>query len=532
MCLHPKNNKDVSASDLNKITEELNERYTDMDSLNEFSGYCKYVSDINDLSCHGADLKFLHWNARSVLPKLTDLQQMLIQNDVDICTLNETWLKPSNKGLLKIKEFQCESSERDGLMKGGGVGMAIAKHLNYKRRTDLESKFSSLELCIVEIICRTKNILVVSLYQPPNEGDCSFMKHYKNLLNALSTENNKHIIIGSDHNYDLLKSSIHYKTREFLDVTINKDLWPVITKLTCITKSTATLIDNIIVSSSIHSKYLSGLLIDDRSDHLPCILVARNLNTTKKSPIIINSRKLTPKNLAKIKAGVAELDLANSIPLEDATEPFSNLHEKLVKVIDEIAPNQNFTPGKYSYRKEPWLPVTLLKFIKKQQTLYHKTLSHDCCDSDLIYYRSYRNTLTVLKRKCKILYYHEKCVEFKSNSKALWKIINKISGKENDKSTIITCIREGGIGHNNLKDIANIFNNHFSTIGKKFSNHIKKSKKYINDYIKIISHNTKSCYWEPTNMVEIGNIIDKLPNKRSSGYDQIDNLLLKELKSY
>ena len=79
-----------------------------------------------------------------------------------------------------------------------------------------------------------------------------------------------------------------------------------------------------------------------------------------------------------------------------------------------------------------------------------------------MYYRSYRNTVTVLKRKCKILYYQEKCVEFKLNSKALWKIINKISGKENDKSNIITCIREGGIGHNNSKDIANIFNNHFN----------------------------------------------------------------------
>ena len=291
MCLHPKNNKNVSASDLNKITEELNERYTDMDSLNEFSGYCKYVCDISDLSCHGTDLKILHWNARSVLPKLVKLQHILIQNDIDICTLNETWLKLSNKGQLKIKEFHCESSEREGLTKGGGVGVALAKHLNYKCRTDLESTFSSLELCIVEILCRTKNILVVSLYRPPNEGDGSFMKQYKDLLNALSAENNKHIIIGSDHNYDLLKSSIHHKTREFLDVTHDKDLWPVITKPTCITKNTVTLIDNIIVSSSIYGNYLSGLLIDNISDHLPCIMVARNLNTTKKNPIVINSRK-------------------------------------------------------------------------------------------------------------------------------------------------------------------------------------------------------------------------------------------------
>ena len=224
MCLHPRIKSKISSSDLNKITEELNERYTDMDSINEFSGYCTYVEDLNDLSCHNTDLKMLHWNVRSVLPKLTELQQMLIQNDIDVCMLNETWLKSSNKNQLRIKEFKCKSIERCDLRKGGSVGVAIAKHLNYKRRADLEMLHSNLELCILEILCKAKNILVVSLYRPPNDSDKCFVRCYKEFLNTLSVEGDKYLIIGTDHNYDLLKSSIHQKTKEFLDTTLDKDL--------------------------------------------------------------------------------------------------------------------------------------------------------------------------------------------------------------------------------------------------------------------------------------------------------------------
>ena len=65
------------------------------------------------------------------------------------------------------------------------------------------------------------------------------------------------------------------------------------------------------------------------------------------------------------------------------------------------------------YRKDPWLPVGLLKSIKKQKRLYHKTLVYP--DNTALHdqYKQYRNLLTKLKRDCKRDYYHEKCCEYK-----------------------------------------------------------------------------------------------------------------------
>ena len=100
MCLHPKEN--VSSSDLNKLTEEINETYTDMDSLSEFSGYCKYITDGKDLVSRCSDLHVLHLNVCSILPVQSDLSKLLIGSDIDVCTLNGTWLHKKNRNFLKL----------------------------------------------------------------------------------------------------------------------------------------------------------------------------------------------------------------------------------------------------------------------------------------------------------------------------------------------------------------------------------------------------------------------------------------------
>ena len=105
----------------------------------------------------------------------------------------------------------------------------------------------------------------------------------------------KDLIIGLDHNLDLLKSHIHSLTQEFVDINVNRKLWPVITKPTRITHTTATLIDNIIVSERIFTNYTSGIILEDLSNHLPCYITLPNLKLDRKKNCVITSRKLTQK---------------------------------------------------------------------------------------------------------------------------------------------------------------------------------------------------------------------------------------------
>ena len=222
----------------------------------------------------------------------------------------------------------------------------------------------------------------MSLYRPPNSNNKTFLEEYKKLIDSINKESGKHCIIGMDHNFDFLKNHKHPRMKEFIDMNIDSKLWPVITKPTRVTNSSATLIDNLLVSFSIYYSYQSGILIDDLSDHLPCILCAKNLKLRRKDPIVIRSRKVTPKTISQIKLKLDSIDLLDIVQKGSVNEAFNNFHENLVSVVDEFAPYESFTPGNYSYRKEPWLPVSLLKNIKKQKKLYKKSLSPSASKDD------------------------------------------------------------------------------------------------------------------------------------------------------
>ena len=151
--------------------------------------------------------------------------------------------------------------------------------LNYKHCLDLEALLEDMELCVIELTSMEHNVVICSIYRAPNSDEKAFISKYARLLQQLDLlkKNGKHVIICTDHNFDFLKSDTHVKTRELVELNVDNHMWPVIMKPTRITKKSATLIDNIIVSNSIYKDYECGIILDDLSDHLPCYLVSRNL---------------------------------------------------------------------------------------------------------------------------------------------------------------------------------------------------------------------------------------------------------------
>ena len=110
-------------------------------------------------------------------------------------------------------------------------------------------------------------------------------------------EHKQKIILGCDHNLDLLQSSIHKQMDAFIDVNLDQGLFPCIMKPTRITKTTATLIDDIFVSSCIYDLCSSSIVINDMSDHLPCKLVIKNIFPLKNKAVTRKIRKVTKKKM-------------------------------------------------------------------------------------------------------------------------------------------------------------------------------------------------------------------------------------------
>ena len=96
---------------------------------------------------------------------------------------------------------------------------------------------------------------------------------------------------------DFMKASKHTNTQKFLDYNLEMTLLPVITKPTRITDTSATLIDNILISSRLQHDYNSGLIISDMSDHLPTVIKLPNVKQDLKQQQILTYRKINEENI-------------------------------------------------------------------------------------------------------------------------------------------------------------------------------------------------------------------------------------------
>ena len=80
---------------------------------------------------------------------------------------------------------------------------------------------------------------------------------------------------------------------------------------------------------------------------------------------------------------------------------------------------------------------------------------------------------------------------------------------------------------NDHSSIAKSFNDYFSSIGPNLANRIPQTEKSFVHYLK--NRNTDTLFFIPTDTEEIIDIVEKSNNKKSKGFDDISNDLLKQI---
>ena len=399
------------------------------------------------------------------------------------------------------------------------------------RHKTVNIQLNTIELCLVKIKLEhnQKNIVVSSLYRPPNTSCIEFVSEYENLVNHLK-QADTHLILGMDHNNDLLKASVHNSTQHFLEVNLDNGLYPCINKPTHLTSTSATLIDNIFIDCKLLGRHSSRIKIDDISDHLPTVLILDHLVPKTNETIKIQCRDMRDCTFNKINSELSGITWETVIT-ENVNESFNEFHDVLCNTIDMHSPLKLKTVNIAKFWREPWISKGLQKCIGKQKLLYQYSIKKDAPQSVITKYRNYRNTLVKTKRAACKAYYTSKCVEFKRNTKKLWQLINNISGKVNNKTELVECLSINNIDHYDANSITNEFGKHFSTVGKKFAEAIPTPVKPSMSFIEKIILNEKSMFLYEVTESEIRNLIDSLENKSSSGFDNISNITLKKLKS-
>ena len=131
------------------------------------------------------------------------------------------------------------------------------------------------------------------MYRTPGSNIDSFINW---VAEKFTKTNHKTMFICGDYNIDLLNPNKHRKTDEFINTLYSLSLYPKITRPSRITSHCATLIDNIF-TNVLDNNIISGLLINDITDHLPVFIVYNcNYNKTSKDirPLQRQSAVTTP----------------------------------------------------------------------------------------------------------------------------------------------------------------------------------------------------------------------------------------------
>ena len=75
-----------------------------------------------------------------------------------------------------------------------------------------------------------------------------------------------------------------------------------------ITQTSATLIDNMFISTLLQHNFDSALLLENMSDHLPILTLLKQTKVTNKEPLYFESHHLNDAKLARIRHKLFEVD--------------------------------------------------------------------------------------------------------------------------------------------------------------------------------------------------------------------------------
>ena len=414
------------------------------------------------------NFSILHCNIRSITNKHADFVEYLdsLDHKFSVIGLTETWLNSNNVNDFPLYQYSFVGRVRNHKI-GGGVGLYVKQSYQYRERHDLSINIDDvIESQFIEL-ARPDNILVGVIYRPPNNNLDQFKESLLQLLQKLDSQKKKCFLMG-DINSDLLKVEENRHSNDIINYMFSSSFYPLISRPTRITSTSATLIDNIFVNS-FEDNFTTGLLLTDISDHLPIFQIATTITNTNTTPIKETKyRKITSETLKLLNQ---KLKCENWKEVYREANPqyaYTTFYKILYNAFDETVPLMR---RKISFKKSyqtPWITKEILASRKLKNKLYKRFINNPNNTNEKNY-KTYRNKFNKIKRLAKKSYYNGKFQESQGNIRQTWKLINEITNKNKSSSELPDNFMKDGNIITDPNEIANNFNEYFVNVGPKLA---------------------------------------------------------------
>jgi hypothetical protein len=452
---------------------------------------------------------------------------------IDLIILQETWELRFPTHFI-IPGFQGLAFRTRDRGRGGGVGIYVREGLNFKERPDLENyKLKTFENLVLEIQYPNKSYIVSNIYRSPNPpSNCTIGEHLESFVETLEchlarlSDCNCHTYVFLDANINLLHLNDAPICTAYLDTCITNGFLQLISKATRIQNNRNSLIDHILTNSNLAS-YNAGTIIDDISDHfMNFVQLGHIKNNCKKHSINSNMRIVNNSNIANLKLALNNTDWTPIYSDNDVDSSFNKFWDIFNNLYNEHLPITHVKFNKNKHRINGYMSQELLD-ARATKLYLHKIAIKNKTDLDLDRYRDYRNYYNTLIRQAKQNYYLENLNRNVKNPKRSWELLKEAANLNKSKSSIDKIDKDGQILTDPL-DIANEFNDFFTSVGVKIAESIEPTSVKPEEFMPLLD-NIQNLDLGTTSQVHICDIIKSLKTKNSCDTDGLSTKLLQKL---
>ena len=400
-------------------------------------------------SLQKSKIKMAHLNIRSLKNRnhLIQLRNFAEEENYGIIAISELWLNSTVANAeVEIAGYKLSRLER--LNKTGGVCVYTRSSLKTKVLRDLtgisDSGFHQLWLQIQHD--KLKSFLLCVTYRPRDCPTSCFVDDFMDKYSQALTHG-KEIFIAGDLNCNVMKHSP--EANALNDLCSNLNLTQLITSLTRETSESSTLID-VIMTSNPGLVVESGTVETRISDH-HLVYSTLNLKLPKPTPTYAKTRCYKHRNFLE---NLAQVPWSENVLIDNASEKVNHFNHYFLEVLNQHTPIKTV---KIKHHPCPFVDQEMKEHMKNRNQLLKISKQTRSSEDWEIYRLSGESVKAQLRDSERE---HAKTELNCKKTSSMWKVIrNCIPCKEISQP----------VYSRDLKDVAEEFNNFFTSVGTRVS---------------------------------------------------------------
>ena len=381
------------------------------------------ATPIHHLSSGERTLNLCLMNARSVCNKTHEINEFVLDKQLDVLCITETWLKGDVRDGVILSElvphgFKVEHVPR--ALRGGGVGMIYKDKLSLSNLT--KQGYTSFEFMDCQLNTQP-TLRLVLIYRPPASAMITFVEEFEQLLDKLTTAGGELLILG-DFNVHF-EDHLSQHSGLFRDILSSFGLAQ---HVVCATHQNGHVLDMLITKDGNGFSLQHTVCDEGISDHY-VILCEIKLNL----PRVEQPRPVKYRSLKRIDGALMIADILYS-PLSDPSFDASELNAQvdmfnhvLAELLEKHAPlKSRVFPQR---QNAPWYTDEIRaskQLCRRCERQWRKTGLQIHKD---IYLEKKRNVNSLILRS-KSDHFLKVITEHDKNPKKLFQVVDKLLGSE------------------------------------------------------------------------------------------------------